>query len=587
MNIRSIFTILFLALAYLGNAQWYDPSEYLEGQAWPDETKSTYDRLPARAEGSVAGDVWGNSLRSAGLMVRFRSNAKNIVIRYGVSDKNFGMNHMPATGKSGVDLYAIDSDGKELWCAGRRSFSDTIVYRFNHLNPNDRYHKKGREYRLYLPLYNHVEWMEIGVDDGDYFEFVSPRPEKPIVVYGTSIAQGACALRPGMAWTAIVGRAMDRPLINLGFSGSGRLEQPVLDLIAEIDAKVYVLDCLPNLSLTAWEKYKIKSDQDLIDRVLNAVRFLKSKHPETPVLLVEHAGYTEAGVSEKREKDYAVVNDLQEEAFRQLKEEGVQGLFYLTKEDIGLSVDAMVDGVHPTDLGMMQYAVAYEKKLRSILAEPTGFFSTTLPITQYREPGNYDWEKRHLEILALNKSNPPKQVIIANSIVHYWGGKPAANMARDSESWDKIFTPAGLRNMAYGWDRIENVLWRVYHGELDGFEAKRVLVMIGTNNIHLNSDEEIIAGLDLLVEAIKNRQPKAEIVLMGLLPRRDYVERIQALNLEIARLSEKHRIKYDYLGNVFVDDDGNLKEELFSDGLHPNLEGYQKMSGHLANIVKQ
>lgn len=89
--------------------------------------------------------------------------------------------------------------------------------------------------------------MQVGVPGNALFNPMAIREEKPIVVYGTSIAQGGCASRPGMAWPALVGRKLDRPLINLGFSGNGRLEKEVIDLIAEIDAKVYVLDCLPNL----------------------------------------------------------------------------------------------------------------------------------------------------------------------------------------------------------------------------------------------------------------------------------------------------------------------------------------------------
>ncbi len=116
------------------------------------------------------------------------------------------MLHMPATGVSGVDLYAKNSDGKWLWCKGNYSFADTINYNFRNITPNDNYHKMGREYHLYLPLYNSVEWMEIGTEEDALFEPIPIRKEKPIVVYGTSIAQGGCASRPGMAWTSILER---------------------------------------------------------------------------------------------------------------------------------------------------------------------------------------------------------------------------------------------------------------------------------------------------------------------------------------------------------------------------------------------
>ena len=104
-----------------------------------------------------------------------------------------------------------------------------------------------REYAAYLPLYNGIESLEIGVPAGAKFAGLAPRAEKPIVFYGTSITHGACASRPGMVHTAILGRRFDRPVINLGFSGNGRMDPAVGELLTEIDAAVYVIDCLPNM----------------------------------------------------------------------------------------------------------------------------------------------------------------------------------------------------------------------------------------------------------------------------------------------------------------------------------------------------
>ncbi len=199
---------------------------------------------------------------------------------------------MPATGVSGVDLYAISSDGDWRWCAGKYAFGDTIEYHFRNLEPNDAYHKMGREYRLYLPLYNSVKWLEVGVPDGTQFTPLPVRPDKPIVLYGTSIMQGACASRPGMAWPTILSRKLDDPLINLGFSGNGRLEPEVLSMVNEIDAKVFVLDCLPNL--VNQEDYPLDTVKS---RILYAVRTLRQKHPATPIVLAEHAGYTDAAIN--------------------------------------------------------------------------------------------------------------------------------------------------------------------------------------------------------------------------------------------------------------------------------------------------
>lgn len=565
--------------------KWWNPqqTEYpvLEGQAWPDEVHSPYDRLPARAEKSVREAVWDLSRQASGLKIRFRTNAEEIIVRYRVGLRH-AMNHMPATGVSGVDLYAIDSEGKWLWCNGKRTFSDTITYQFNGLRANDRFHNLGREYRLNLPLYNSISWLEIGVDGNTYFEALPARKEKPIVVYGTSIAHGACASRPGMAWTNILSRNMDRPLINLAFSGNGRLEKELIDLLVEIEAKIYILDCLPNL----WraERY---DDDELERRILNSVRQLKSIKPNTPVLVVEHAGYTDGFINPKRMQHYTRVNTIQKAVFAKLKKEGISGLYYLSYQELGLQIDDMVDGTHPNDLGMMRYARAYEKKLRSVLNEPMGEISTTQAVTQRREPLNYDWEMRHNEILEMNRTSAPKTVILANSIIHFWGGLPRTNLVREENTWKEFLTPIGVRNYAYGWDRIENVLWRVYHGELDDFEAEQILVMIGTNNLHLNTDEEIVAGLEALMEAISIRQPEAELVLSGILPRRELEPRIVKLNSQIQELAIKLQLKYADLGAVFLDEDAKIQEALFSDGLHPNKEGYLKFREVLLPLIKQ
>jgi lysophospholipase L1-like esterase len=558
---------------------WWDPAQNafptLEGQAWPAAVRLPYDRLPATAEKTVRPEVWNLSRQSAGLLIRFRASTDQVIVRYAVEGRH-ALPHMPATGVSGVDLYAVNTDGASLWCAGKYSFGDTITYRFTGLQPNDAYHRKGREYRLYLPLYNAVKWLQIGVPTGASFTPLPVRADKPIVVYGTSIAQGACASRPGMAWTAIVGRQLDRPLINLGFSGNGRLEKEVVGLLAGIDAGLYVLDCLPNLVATVGI-----APEEIKGRILESVKLLRQKRPAVPILLVEHAGYTEALINPERRKLYQEANALLKAAFAGLKSEGVGQLYLLPMSEINLSPDATVDGTHPSDVGMQQYAMAYERSIRAILDEPVGPYTTTQPCTQSRNADIYDWEARHRELVALTKTNPPRIVFLGNSITHFWSVQPPAPLTWGSDSWRSVFTPMGAQNFGYGWDRIENVLWRVYHGELDGYAAAQVVVMIGTNNLELNSDAEIVEGLKGLVRAIKVRQPGAAVLLLGILPRRRQEERIARLNEGIAQATGALDVSYLDPGRVFLDAGGKIDESLFSDGLHPNAEGYRKLADKL------
>ncbi len=561
---------------------WWNPAKsqipVMEGQAWR-EVKSPYDRLPAKAESTVRKDVWDLSHQTAGLMLRFKSNADQFIVRYKVSGEK-AMPHMPATGVSGVDLYAVNADGKWLWCAGKYNMGDTIEYRFTGLTPNDN-HQKGREYRLYFPLYNSVEWMEVGVPEGTLLSPLPVRKEKPIVVYGTSIAQGGCASRPAMAWPAIVGRKLDRPLINLGFSGNGRLEKEVIDLISEIDAKLFVLDCLPNLDASDATK-----SEGVKNLVIESVRQLKNKHPTTPILLVEHCGFSDEGIKLSHERNIKALNRAQRAALEQLNADGHNNLYLLSKEEIGLSMDGTVDGIHPNDLGMQDYADAYEKIIRIILNEPVGEYGTMQPRIQNRDANVYDWDTRHQEILSQNKVKPPRIVFFGNSITHFWGGDPKTSIINGADSWNQFMEPLGVRNFGYGWDRIENVLWRVYHDELSGYDAAQVVILIGTNNIPLNSDTEILDGLKFLIEAIKIRQPKADILLLGIYPRRKDEEKISELNQGIIKVSGNMNVRYLDAGKVLLTADGKINETLFTDGLHPNAEGYRKLAQQITPYLK-
>jgi lysophospholipase L1-like esterase len=591
MKFAAIVSVIYLFLAKDAGAQtdgngweWWNPATnafpVLEGQAWPKEVGSPYDRFPARASQTLNTNVWNISHSSAGLYCKFKTDAAEIVVRYTVQGKgSFAMSHMPATGVSGVDLYGLDHNGGWTWAPGTFSFGDTIEYHFSGLGADTVFAGRDCEYRLFLPLYNTVTWMQIGVPSGKHFAALPLQPEKPIVVYGTSIAQGACASRPGLAWTAILERQLDRPLINLGFSGSGKLEKPVIDLMNEIDAKLYVLDCLPNLSSGF-------SGKEVEGRIREAVRMLQEKHPSAPILLAAHSGgNTGHFVDTARRREFQRVNGVLEATFARMKAEGVRNIYLLAGEDIGLDINSTVDGVHPNDIGMEQYAAAYERSIRTILHESQGAYTTARPATQSRD-GYYDWRARHAEVLSLNRKTPPANLILANSIIHYWGGEPKAPIARGEDSWKDYLQPLGVRNLGFGWDKVENVLWRVYHDELDGYNARHIVIMIGTNNLSADGDEAIIAGLDTLVKAIRQRQPKAALLLSGLLPRRAMEQRIVVLNKAIAAFAGKEGITYIDPGKKLLTPEGKIDESLFGDGLHPNASGYRRLAAELSPFLK-
>ncbi|OYW17240.1 MAG: hypothetical protein B7Z55_12920 [Planctomycetales bacterium 12-60-4] len=263
--------------------RWYDIRQLgVEGQGWTD-TKAPYDRLPARAEGKVRDAVWSLSRNSAGMCVRFLTDATTMQARWTLTSDRLAMPHMAATGVSGLDVYARAEDGTWRWLACVQPKAQGVVQ----TSPIASGIKPGlREYLVYLPLYNGVTSVEIGVPSAHE---IADAPDydaahvQPIVFYGTSITPGACASRTGMVHTAILGRRYQRPVINLGFSGNGRMEPEVTALIGELDAAVFVIDCCPNMS-----------GKETGERTRPLVEQLRQTHPETPIVLVEDRRYTDA-----------------------------------------------------------------------------------------------------------------------------------------------------------------------------------------------------------------------------------------------------------------------------------------------------
>lgn len=335
---------------------WYDILDLgLEGKGW-EETQSPFDRLPSKAEAVVRKPVWGLSRDSTGLCVRFVTDAPTIEARWTLNKALLAMPHMPATGVSGLDLYAKADDGQWRWLAvGQPKASPTNSVRLVSGLP-----KGPREFLLYLPLYNGVKSVELGIPKDNSISRAEPRPEalrKPIVFYGTSITQGGCASRPGMVHTAILGRQLNRPIINLGFSGNGKMEPELADLLAELDPAVYVLDCLPNMSA-----------KEVEERVEPFVKTLRKAHPDTPIVLAEDRNYTHgfilASPREHNERNHAALRT----AHEHLVAAGVKGLHYLPADrQIGSDGEGTVDGSHPTDLGFARMAETFGAVLGPIL----------------------------------------------------------------------------------------------------------------------------------------------------------------------------------------------------------------------------
>ena len=156
--------------------------------------------------------------------------------------------------------------------------------------------------------------------------------------------------------------------------------------------------------------------------------------------------------------------------------------------------------------------------------------------------------------------------------MHFWSDTDDASSVNGQAVWDK-FDGASL-NMGCGYDRIENVLWRIYHGQIDNFTADRIFLTIGTNNLGSCTDEEIVEGIAHLLSVIKHRRPEAEVTLMGIFPRRDREDRIKNLNRLLKKTAKTAGVGFDDPGQVFLKK-GKIDESLLLDGLHPNEAGYE------------
>lgn len=426
-KILRIFTIAIICAAASQNAgaqkvselKFYDVkslvgngSAVMIGQA-TDKTSDEcyYYRLPDRLEGVVRKEVWDLGKDGAGIAIRFSTDAKCIGAKWTLTS-NFGMAHMAYTGIKGMDLYVLDvrrnigaesavstpkaqQTSAEERSAGKKvidavsAFGQNIggkiagviegkEWKFagtafpNGKNSASVFVRKmaggQREYMIYLPLYDGIESLEIGIDStaNIYAPSGSLVPEyksdsesgkgRPIVFYGTSVTQGGCASRPGMAYPSIISRTLNVETVNLGFSGNGRMDANMADFITGIPASAYVIDCLANCT------YETTRDSSayFISRIAAA-------HPETPVYMVNNYRYPQQFILPENNDDMVKENELWKSIFKELTTIGtvldgratgpLKNLRYIdvSSENV-IGNEDTVDGTHLTDLGFTHLA---------------------------------------------------------------------------------------------------------------------------------------------------------------------------------------------------------------------------------------
>jgi len=333
-----------------------------------DNTERTYSRLPAYLKDSIASgrELWDRQQCSTGIGVRFATDSKRIGVKYRLLWDTH-MVHMADTGLKGTDLYIFEGDS--VW---------------RHVNTNRPYVKKDadgnktkwvestyverldgemHEYMVYLPLYDGIEELYIKVDSGAAITSGSPElidVNRRIVAYGTSILQGGCASRTGMASTNIIGRELNAEVMNLAFSGEGKMDYYMARAMAEIpDVDVYLLDPIPNCT----EKMCDTLTYDF-------VKILRTLRPEVPIVMLEGPLYPYYRYDSMFNSYLPAKNAAYRRNYEKLKAENPDNLYYVTAEGLdGVEDDGTVDGIHLTDLGFRHYADKLVPILRPLLEQ--------------------------------------------------------------------------------------------------------------------------------------------------------------------------------------------------------------------------
>lgn len=378
MRAKSIFLVLTAAMLFCpGRAKADDKTEPWKLVDASDlrivnkgfnDTERKYARLPAWVKDSIAEgrDLWDRQQCSSGLAVRFATDSKRIGVKYELLWDTH-LIHMADTGLKGTDLYIFEGDS--VW---------------RHVNTNRPYVKKDdegnktkwvestyvenldgkmHEYMVYLPLYDSIEELFIKVDSSATITAGNPTlidPKRRIVAYGTSILQGGCASRSGMAATNIMSRDLNAEIVNLGFSGEGKMDNYVARALAQIpDVDVYLLDPVPNCT-------EMMCDT-LTYGFVNTLRTLR---PDVPIVMLEGPLYPYYRYDSMFNSYLPAKNAAFHRNYERLKAENPDNLYYVTSDGLdGVEDDGTVDGIHLTDLGFKHYADKMTPILRPILEQ--------------------------------------------------------------------------------------------------------------------------------------------------------------------------------------------------------------------------
>lgn len=327
--------------------------------------KTLRSRFPEYLEDSIRPTLSDRAKCTSGKAIRFATNSTAVGVRFNLLT-NMHMMHMADTGIKGTCLYILDDDGTWQFvnCNRPVRIDSDIRPREDSIQSKiyvDKLDGKMHEYMLYLPLYDGVRWLEIGVDSTATITqpmVNSPKQGKKFVFYGTSILQGGCASHPGMVATNIIQRELDIECVNLGFSGEGKMDNCVARAMATIpDVAAFIIDPIPNCT------------KNMCDSLTyDFIKIIRTARPDVPIFMVEGQAYSYEKYSEFYSKYLPQKNYEFHKNYLKLKAENPKNLYYIDRKNLyGPNNDGTVDGIHLTDLGFRYYADKLIPYLKAVL----------------------------------------------------------------------------------------------------------------------------------------------------------------------------------------------------------------------------